>query len=322
MTQDPSPGLRFAAVDALEAHPGTAAADTLEAAYTDSSAAVRQRAMEVLPHVDPVRGLRLLLRGLQDEDSWLRESAATQLRLKGDRRDVPYLIAALGDSDPAVSNLAMGTLRKQTGQPFYASLLAPPARLRAARAQWRHWWERNKAKYQPAGFISLAPERPTRTDPAPDFNLQDLGGKPVRLGSQRGHLTLLNFWGTWCTPCQQEVPDLVRLDADYAPKNSTLLVSPSASPAPHRWPTGAARTASRIPRPSPRTQFSTPTAMSTRSPSPSSLTSRGASGTAGTARATTTPSAPPSRASWPSRGPDRLRRHWPRCGTIFWVKLI
>ncbi len=215
MSHDPSPGLRFAAVDALEAQTGAASADAVEAAFTDSSAAVRQRAMEVLPRIDSARGRRLLRRGLRDEASWLRESAASRMCLKGDRLDVPYLIGALDDSDPAVVNLAMGALRKQTGQPFYASTLAIPARKRAARDQWLDWWTRSRRQYEPAGSAPLSPLRPQRMDPAPDFDLRDLSGAPVRLASQQGRLTLLNFWGTWCPPCQQEIPDLVRLDSVY-----------------------------------------------------------------------------------------------------------
>jgi peroxiredoxin len=223
MSHDPSPGLRFAAVDALEAQTGAAVADAIEAAFTDSSAAVRQRALEALPRVDPVRGRRLLLRGLQDEDSWLREAAATQFRLHGDRRDVPYLITALDDPDPAVSNMAMGALRKQTGQPFYASILATAAQQRAARTQWHDWWARSRGQYQPAGFVPLTPLRPMRMDPAPDFDLQDLSGKTVSLAAQHGRVTLLSFWGTWCPPCQQEIPDLVRLDTVYRPQKLDII---------------------------------------------------------------------------------------------------
>jgi thiol-disulfide isomerase/thioredoxin len=52
-------------------------------------------------------------------------------------------------------------------------------------------------------------------DPAPDFKLTGLDGKPVTLASSKGKVTLLNFWATWCGPCRAEIPDLVELQNKY-----------------------------------------------------------------------------------------------------------
>ena len=52
-------------------------------------------------------------------------------------------------------------------------------------------------------------------DPAPDFKLTSLDGKPVMLASSKGKVTLLNFWATWCGPCRAEIPDLVGLQNRY-----------------------------------------------------------------------------------------------------------
>jgi peroxiredoxin len=46
---------------------------------------------------------------------------------------------------------------------------------------------------------------------APDFSLPAQDGKSVALSSYRGKTVLLNFWATWCGPCQQEMPSLEAL---------------------------------------------------------------------------------------------------------------
>ena len=52
-------------------------------------------------------------------------------------------------------------------------------------------------------------------DPAPDFALDTLEGKPVSLTEFKNKVTLLNFWATWCGPCRAEIPDLVELQNKY-----------------------------------------------------------------------------------------------------------
>ena len=51
---------------------------------------------------------------------------------------------------------------------------------------------------------------------APELALKDLNGRTVRLSAYRGKVVVINFWATWCPPCRAEMPDLIRLQREYA----------------------------------------------------------------------------------------------------------
>ena len=51
---------------------------------------------------------------------------------------------------------------------------------------------------------------------APAVALRDLNGKPLDLAQLRGKVVLLNFWATWCAPCQLEMPAFDRWQQQYA----------------------------------------------------------------------------------------------------------
>jgi thiol-disulfide isomerase/thioredoxin len=50
---------------------------------------------------------------------------------------------------------------------------------------------------------------------APDFELSDFDGDRHRLSDFRGRVVYLNFWATWCVPCEAELPDIYRLQEEY-----------------------------------------------------------------------------------------------------------
>ena len=42
-----------------------------------------------------------------------------------------------------------------------------------------------------------------------------VGGGRLSLAGYRGHVVVLNFWGSWCTPCREEAPSLAQLARQY-----------------------------------------------------------------------------------------------------------
>lgn len=59
---------------------------------------------------------------------------------------------------------------------------------------------------------------------APAFELPRLGdGAPVSLAGLRGRVVLLNFWATWCKPCEDELPSMERLHRTLAGSGFELV---------------------------------------------------------------------------------------------------
>ena len=58
---------------------------------------------------------------------------------------------------------------------------------------------------------------------APDFVVHDNNGKAVKLSAYRGKVVVIDFWATWCGPCQESLPDTNKLAAKFAGKNVVVL---------------------------------------------------------------------------------------------------
>ena len=59
--------------------------------------------------------------------------------------------------------------------------------------------------------------------PAPVLKLKDLDGKDISLSDLKGKVVFINFWATWCGPCQDEIPTLIDLQNQYASKGFTVV---------------------------------------------------------------------------------------------------
>ena len=55
-----------------------------------------------------------------------------------------------------------------------------------------------------------------------NLNFQTMDGKTIELSSLNGKVVILNFWATWCGPCVGEIPDLNRIQADFA--NDVIII--------------------------------------------------------------------------------------------------
>jgi thiol-disulfide isomerase/thioredoxin len=79
------------------------------------------------------------------------------------------------------------------------------------------------AKYQlfkanASDYFALSPG-----NPAPNFSLPDSSGTIVKLSDFKGKIVYIDFWGTWCYPCIQEIPDALELQEKYADQPVVFL---------------------------------------------------------------------------------------------------
>jgi peroxiredoxin len=58
---------------------------------------------------------------------------------------------------------------------------------------------------------------------APEFALKDANGEVAKLSDYRGKVVLLNFWATWCGPCEVEIPWFVEFQRQYKDRDFAVL---------------------------------------------------------------------------------------------------
>jgi thiol-disulfide isomerase/thioredoxin len=70
------------------------------------------------------------------------------------------------------------------------------------------------------GIAALA-----KDPPKAELNLKDSAGQKVSLRDLRGKIVVLNFWATWCGPCNEEMPMIVELEKVYRDRGVVFIAA-------------------------------------------------------------------------------------------------
>ncbi len=103
---------------------------------------------------------------------------------------------------------------------------------KAAKGLVYQQWKLQNAT-EPKAFLvdsgSSSTGRPPGTEsalvgkPAPDFELELLGGPKFHLRKTRGKVVVLDFWATWCGPCLQAMPQVERVAGEFRDRDVQLI---------------------------------------------------------------------------------------------------
>jgi thiol-disulfide isomerase/thioredoxin len=68
-----------------------------------------------------------------------------------------------------------------------------------------------------------AAAQPTTAKAPPDFDVPKIDGGTFKLSSYKGKILVVDFWATWCPPCREGIPQLVRIDKELRAKGVEVV---------------------------------------------------------------------------------------------------
>jgi thiol-disulfide isomerase/thioredoxin len=74
-------------------------------------------------------------------------------------------------------------------------------------------------------FLILALAAFSKEPPKAELNLKDATGQKVSLRDLRGKIVVLNFWATWCGPCNEEMPMIVDIEKEYHDRGVAFIAA-------------------------------------------------------------------------------------------------
>lgn len=92
----------------------------------------------------------------------------------------------------------------------------------------------NGAYIESARTMIKDPRR-ARENFAPDFAFTSSEGEHITLDDLHGKVVLLDFWGTWCPPCVESVPELRSLQKRYAKEPNFVIIGISSDSDEEEW---------------------------------------------------------------------------------------
>ena len=64
---------------------------------------------------------------------------------------------------------------------------------------------------------------PGAAEDAAELSGRSLDGRTISLSDYKGKVVLVDFWATWCGPCQAEIPELTKLQSELGPRGFVVL---------------------------------------------------------------------------------------------------